>query len=80
MTFRPRLFTTKPELYTENVLRASKLRAAPGLLAKPDGTTEPAVIFFGGHGLQYALDETQAYRLANSIADAIESHRTHPLN
>lgn len=79
MTNRP-LFTTKTEYYAENVLRASKLRAAPGFIAKPDGGTEPAVIIFNGHGFQYALDETRAYRLADSIADALESHRTPPLN
>jgi hypothetical protein len=77
MTFSPRLFTSKPEYYTENVHRASRVRAAAGLLAKPDGTTEPAVIIFNGNGFQYALNEAQAYRLANSIADAIESHRHH---
>ena len=57
------------------MLRASKLRAAAGFMGKPDGTMEPAVIFFSGHGLQYVLDESQAYRLADSIADALQSHR-----
>jgi hypothetical protein len=75
MTFLPRLFTTKPEYYTENVNRASRVRAARGLLGKPDGSAEPAVIIFNGNGFQYALDESQAYRLADSIADALESHR-----
>ncbi|WP_426986556.1 hypothetical protein [Pseudarthrobacter sp. Y6] len=76
MAYRPSLFTTKPEYYTENIHRASKLRAAAGLIGKPDGATEPAVIIFNGHGFQYALEEAQAYRLADSIADALASHRS----
>lgn len=77
MTDRARLFTTKPEYYTENVHRSSRIRAAAGLIGKPDGATEPAVIIFNGNGFQYALDETQAYKLADSIADALESHSKH---
>ncbi len=75
MSYRDRMFATKPEYYKENVRRASQIRATPGLVTKPDGGTEPAVIIFNGHGFQYALDETQAYRLANSIADALQTHR-----
>ncbi|MGN5733139.1 hypothetical protein [Arthrobacter psychrochitiniphilus] len=69
------IFTTRPELHADNVNRAALIRAAPGRLAKPDGSTEPAVIIFSGRGLQYALNQAQAYRLADSIANALESHR-----
>lgn len=68
-------FTTRPDFYAENVDRAAKLRAAAGFISKPDGTTEPAVIIFCGHTFRFALDEAQAYRVANSIADALETHR-----
>jgi hypothetical protein len=69
------MFITRPELHADNIARASQLRAAPGLLSKPDGSTEPAVVIFSNRGFQYALDEHHAYRLANAIADAIETNR-----
>ncbi|WP_248760228.1 hypothetical protein [Pseudarthrobacter sp. SSS035] len=68
-------FKTRPDKYADNVARASMLRAGPGLLVSPDGNTEPAVVLFSGNGFQYALDNTQAYQLADSIASILQTNR-----
>lgn len=70
------IYKTRPEFYETNIARAEAIEAVPGLLSSPDGSTEPAVILFNGRGFGYALNHTQALRIADAIATILQAQRT----
>lgn len=69
-------FTTQPRYYTANHKEASSLETFPATITRPTGDTEPGVVVLVGHRVKLALNTDQAYRLANSLADALETART----
>lgn len=48
----------------------------PGLMEKPDGTTEPAVIIFRDKFVLSVLTPEDAIRLADQLIDSTESPAT----
>lgn len=69
------LFHTRRDKYEVNAARAASLRALPGSILKPDGTTEPGVVLFSENAFRYALTAAEAIRLAHGIADAVSANR-----
>lgn len=69
------LFHTRADRYDANVTRAASLRALPGRIVKPDGSTDPGVVLFSENAFRYALTNEQALRLAHGIADAVSANR-----
>ena len=67
-------FTTRPEFYTYNQRQASNLTATPATITRTTGEEEPGVVILAGHRVKLAMNQTQAYNLANNITDALAAN------
>lgn len=71
-----RKFTSRPEYYERDTEKAAGIVVAPGLLTRPDGTTEPAITFFASSHILAVLPVPEAYRIASGIADLLTEYRS----
>lgn len=72
MTY-PRFFTSHPTHHETNVREGLELRAVAALMADDYGRKEPAVAVFAGQRIRFVIPTAQALRIANEIADAVET-------
>ena len=70
------MFISQPNRHSFNVSQAPTVNAKPALLTAPDGSKEPAVVLFSSYQVQGVMPVTEALRVANEIADAVDAHRT----
>ena len=68
-------FITKPGYYATNHRDAANLRTIPATITRPTGEGEPGVVVMVGRRIKLAMNYSQAYNLANDIADALEASR-----
>lgn len=69
------MFITKPSFHERTMQDSEGIKAIPALLTAPDGTTDTGTAVFAGKKLMCTLTEAGAWKLANDIADAIETNR-----
>jgi hypothetical protein len=69
------MFTSKPDYYWSNMADAQNAHARPALLTNTDGSAEPAVAIFNEKRLKFLLPTSEALRLANQIANTLETNR-----
>ena len=69
------MFTTKPELYKQNMTRSRALTFQPAVLT--DDTTAHAAVSLHEHGkIRCVIGRDDAIRLANEIIEALAFHNT----
>ncbi|GAB2624403.1 hypothetical protein GCM10009696_32670 [Kocuria himachalensis] len=69
------MFVSKPSFYNRTRTESEGIKAIPALITDPDGGTETGTAVFANNKLLCTLTEAGAWKLANDIADAIETNR-----
>lgn len=67
-----RPFVSKADNYAINVNDGAGIKAFPALLTGPNGF-ESAVVFRSGSRIRFVIPSAEAIRIANEIADSVES-------
>lgn len=73
------MFISQPNQHRFNMKQATTYQAQPALLTAYDGSQEPAVVLYSTSQVKGVLPITEALRLANEIADAVDAHRAKAL-
>jgi hypothetical protein len=66
-------FRSRPEWYGKNISAAVRTFSRPGVMERPDGTEQAAVIIFRGKHVLSVLTHKDAVRLADQLIDATEN-------
>lgn len=66
------MFISRPQHYDHNHSESRRVSAAPAQLTTPNGTTEPGVLIRSAQYIKFVLPASEALRIANQIADAVE--------
>lgn len=69
---RNKPFRARSEKYWLNIEGGLLTHARAGLMDKPDGTTEPAVIIFRDKFVLAILSIEDALRVSNQLVDSVE--------
>lgn len=68
------MFISDAARYEFNIAEAAQYRATPAKLSAPTGEKLPAVMLKSGPHIKTLMPISEALRLANQIADAVEAH------
>lgn len=71
---RSRVFISKRAQHTRNIKEAARYQAAPAQLTVSEGEQIPGVIIRSGPFIKAVTPISDALRLANQIADAVDAH------
>lgn len=69
-----RVFISKPAQHKRNIKEAARYRAAPAQLTVSEDEQIPGVIIRSGPFIKAVMPISDALRLANQIADAVDAH------
>lgn len=68
------MFVSTKDNFERNIEEAASYKAAPALLTTATGERVPAVMLKSTRYIKAVMPVSEALRLANQIADAVEAH------